>query len=39
MHRIKAKVSYSAASGTKSRTHVVTFRRCAVKKIVPRFAG
>ena len=39
MHRIKAKVTYSATSGTKSRTHVVTFRRCAVRKIVPRFAG
>ena len=39
VHRIKAKVTYSERSGTKGRTHVVTFQRCAVKKIAPRFAG
>jgi hypothetical protein len=39
VHRIKAKVTYSAASGTRARTHVVTFQRCAAKKIAPRFAG
>ena len=39
VHRIKAKVTYYGRSGTKGRTHVVTFQRCVVKKIAPRFAG
>jgi hypothetical protein len=39
VHRIKAKVTYTAASGTKSSTHVLTFQRCVAKKIAPRFAG
>src|SRR5215207_11314500 len=39
VHRIKAAVTYSAASGTEGRTHIVTFQRCAAKAIAPRFAG
>jgi hypothetical protein len=39
VHRIKARVTYEAASQTKSRTHFVTFQRCVERKIEPRFAG
>jgi hypothetical protein len=39
VHRIKARVTYEAASRTKARTHVVTFQRCVKRRIVPRFAG
>jgi hypothetical protein len=39
VHRIKAKVTYKAASRTKARTHVVTFQRCVVKQVAPRFMG
>lgn len=39
VHRIKARVTYEAASQTQARTHVVTFQRCVERRIVPRFAG
>jgi hypothetical protein len=39
VHRIKARVTYKAASQTPARTHVVTFQRCVQRKIKPRFAG
>jgi hypothetical protein len=39
VHRIKAKVTYKAASRTRARTHVVTFQRCVVRQVAPRFAG
>jgi hypothetical protein len=39
VHRIKAKVVYTAESATRSRTHVLTFQRCVFKRIAPRFAG
>jgi hypothetical protein len=39
IHRITAKVTFKAAAHTKSRTHLVTFHRCAVKQVAPRFAG
>jgi hypothetical protein len=39
VHRIKAKVTYKAASRTRARTHVVTFQRCVVERVAPRFAG
>jgi hypothetical protein len=39
VHRIKARVTYEAASATAPRTHVLTFQRCVKRKIAPRFAG
>jgi hypothetical protein len=39
IHRIKARVVYKAAAQTRPRTHTVTFQRCVVRKIKPRFAG
>ena len=39
VHRIKARVTYEAASRTQARTHLVTFQRCVERRIVPRFAG
>jgi hypothetical protein len=39
VHRIKARVTYEAASATAPRTHVLTFQRCIKRKIAPRFAG
>ena len=39
VHRIKAKVTYKAASRTRARTHALTFQRCAVRQVAPRFAG
>jgi hypothetical protein len=38
IHRIKAKVTFKAAR-MRSRTHVLTFHRCAAKQVAPRFAG
>src|SRR5215208_3184722 len=38
-HRIKAKVTFKAASRTRSRTHVLTFQRCVVRPVAPQFAG
>jgi hypothetical protein len=39
IHRIKAKVTFEAAARTRSRTHLLTFHRCAAKRVAPRFAG
>jgi len=39
IHRIKAKVTFKAAARTRSRTHLLTFHRCAAKQVAPRFAG
>ena len=39
VHRIKAKVTYTRASGTRARTHVLTFQRCAARQVAPRFTG
>jgi hypothetical protein len=39
IHRIKAKVTFKAAASTRSRPHVLTFQRCAVRRVAPRFAG
>jgi hypothetical protein len=36
VHRIKARVELA---GARPRTHVVSFQRCIVKRIAPRFAG
>jgi hypothetical protein len=39
VHRIKARVTYEAASHTRTHKHLVTFQRCVKRRIVPRFAG
>jgi hypothetical protein len=39
IHRIRAKVTFKAAAHTRSRTHLLTFHRCATKRVAPRFAG
>jgi hypothetical protein len=39
VHRIKAKVTFKAAAQTRTRTHLLTFQRCAVRQVAPRFAG
>jgi hypothetical protein len=39
VHRIRAKVTFRASAQTRARTHVVTFRRCAVRQVAPRFTG
>jgi hypothetical protein len=39
VHRIKAKVTFKPAAHTRSRTHLLTFQRCAVRQVAPRFAG
>ena len=38
-HRIVARVTYKAGSGTRPRTHVLTFQRCALQTLAPRFTG
>ena len=38
-HRIVARVTYKAGSGTRPRTHVLTFQRCAQQTLAPRFTG
>jgi hypothetical protein len=38
-HKIKAKVTFKAASRTRTRTHVLTFQRCVVRPVAPQFAG
>jgi hypothetical protein len=39
IHRIRAKVTFKAAAGTRPRTHLVTFQRCVVRQVAPRFTG
>ena len=39
VHWIKARVTYEAGAATSARTHRVTFQRCVVRRIAPRFAG
>jgi len=39
VHRIKARVTYEAASHTPPRAPVLTFQRCVKRTIKPRFAG
>ena len=38
-HRIVARVTYKAGIGTRPRTHVLTFQRCALQTLAPRFTG
>ena len=38
-HRIVARVTYKPGSGTRPRTHVLTFQRCALQTLAPRFTG
>jgi hypothetical protein len=39
IHRIRAKVTFKRAASTPSRTHLLTFQRCVVRQVAPRFAG
>jgi hypothetical protein len=39
MHRVEARVRYTAASGTGSRTHRFVFQKCAQQAVQPNFAG
>jgi hypothetical protein len=39
LHRIRAKVTFKRAASTPSRTHRLTFQRCVVRQVAPRFAG
>ena len=39
LHRIRARVTFKAGAETRPRTHVVTFQRCVVRRVAPRFAG
>lgn len=38
-HKVVAKVTFTAASGTKSRRLPLTFQRCARQSVAPRFTG
>jgi hypothetical protein len=38
-HRVAARVTFQASSGTRARTFRLTFRRCAQEAVAPRFTG